>query len=116
MSFTSPAVCFCTYTQVTALWKRHVAHARKLPSEFFGGAGYWSLASKTMYTARSWTSGENFGDFLILAPFSIEGASSKSAAVQSYSTVKSVRLQLWRGVAALDADGSGVARCKGSAV
>ncbi|MGJ7506648.1 hypothetical protein ACSFBL_04305, partial [Variovorax sp. GT1P44] len=40
-------------------------------------------ASKTMRTARSMTSGENFGDFLILAPFSIEGASSKSGAVQS---------------------------------
>jgi hypothetical protein len=35
-----------------------------------------------MRTARSITSGENFGDFLILAPFSIEGASSKSGAVQ----------------------------------
>jgi predicted nucleic-acid-binding protein len=35
-----------------------------------------------MRTARSWTSGENFGDFLMLAPFSIEGASSKSGAVQ----------------------------------
>jgi hypothetical protein len=34
-----------------------------------------------MRTARSWTSGENFGDFLMLAPFSIEGASSKSGAV-----------------------------------
>ncbi|MCZ8177015.1 MAG: hypothetical protein O9343_17715, partial [Burkholderiaceae bacterium] len=44
--------------------------------------GYWSLASNTMRTARSITSGENFGDFLILAPFSIEGASSKSGAVQ----------------------------------
>jgi hypothetical protein len=32
--------------------------------------GYWSLASKTMRTARSMTSGEYFGDFLILAPFS----------------------------------------------
>src|SRR4030095_7024662 len=32
--------------------------------------GYWSLASKTMRTARSITSGENFGDFLMLAPFS----------------------------------------------
>ena len=28
---------------------------------------YWSLASKTMRTARSITSGENFGDFLMLA-------------------------------------------------
>jgi hypothetical protein len=27
------------------------------------------------------TSGENFGDFLMMAPFSIEGASSKSGAV-----------------------------------
>ena len=27
--------------------------------------GYWSLASKTMRTARSITSGENFGDFLM---------------------------------------------------
>src|SRR5438552_11948561 len=44
--------------------------------------GYWSLPSKTMRTARSCTSGENFGDFLMLAPFSIEGASSKSGAVQ----------------------------------
>src|SRR4051812_45691103 len=43
--------------------------------------GYWSLASKTMRTARSTTSGENFGDFLMSAPFSIEGASSKSGAV-----------------------------------
>jgi hypothetical protein len=34
-----------------------------------------------MRTARSTTSGENFGDFLILAPFSIEGASSKDGAV-----------------------------------
>jgi hypothetical protein len=34
-----------------------------------------------MRTARSWTSGENFGDVLMLAPFSIEGASSKSGAV-----------------------------------
>jgi hypothetical protein len=40
------------------------------------------LASKTMRTARSWTSGENFGDFLMWAPFSIEGASSKFGAVQ----------------------------------
>ncbi|MEJ8859814.1 hypothetical protein WKW79_35045, partial [Variovorax robiniae] len=39
----------------------------------------------TMRTARSMTSGENFGDFLILAPFSIEGASSKAGAVQSAS-------------------------------
>src|SRR3954469_13990386 len=30
--------------------------------------GYWSLASKTMRTARSVTSGENFGDFLMMAP------------------------------------------------
>jgi DNA replication protein DnaC len=36
-----------------------------------------------MRTARSMTSGENFGDFLIVAPFSIEGASSKSGAVQA---------------------------------
>jgi hypothetical protein len=36
-----------------------------------------------MRTARSATSGENFGDFLIMAPFSIEGASTKSGAVQS---------------------------------
>ncbi len=42
---------------------------------------YWSLASKTMRTARSITSGENFGDFLMLAPFSIVGASSESGAV-----------------------------------
>jgi hypothetical protein len=35
-----------------------------------------------MRTARSITSGENFGDFLIMAPFSIEGASSKAGAVQ----------------------------------
>ncbi|MEJ8852682.1 hypothetical protein, partial [Variovorax rhizosphaerae] len=42
----------------------------------------------TMRTARSMTSGENFGDFLILAPFSIEGASSKSGAVQSVATRK----------------------------
>jgi hypothetical protein len=35
-----------------------------------------------MRTARSATSGENFGDFLIMAPFSIEGASTKSGAVQ----------------------------------
>jgi hypothetical protein len=35
-----------------------------------------------MRTARSITSGENFGDFLMTAPFSIEGASSKSGAVQ----------------------------------
>jgi hypothetical protein len=34
-----------------------------------------------MRTARSITSGENFGDFLMLDPFSIEGASSKSGAV-----------------------------------
>jgi hypothetical protein len=38
-----------------------------------------------MRTARSWTSGENFGDFLMLAPFSIEGASSKTGAVQRRS-------------------------------
>ena len=44
--------------------------------------GYCSLASNTMRTARSWTSGEYFGDFLMLAPFSIEGASSNSGAVQ----------------------------------
>ena len=43
--------------------------------------GYWSLASTPMRTARSKTSGENFGDFLIMAPFSIDGASSKSGAV-----------------------------------
>lgn len=36
-----------------------------------------------MRTARSITSGENFGDFLILAPFSREGASSKSGAVHN---------------------------------
>jgi hypothetical protein len=36
-----------------------------------------------MRTARSWTSGENFGDFLMWAPFSIEGASSKFGAVHS---------------------------------
>jgi hypothetical protein len=35
-----------------------------------------------MRTARSITSGENFGDFLMLAPFSIEGASSNPGAVQ----------------------------------
>ncbi|WP_207205530.1 hypothetical protein, partial [Xanthomonas citri] len=35
---------------------------------------------KTMRTERSTTSGENFGDFLI-APFSNEGASSKTGAV-----------------------------------
>jgi mercuric reductase len=35
-----------------------------------------------MRTARSITSGENFGDFLMVAPFSIEGASSKDGAVQ----------------------------------
>jgi hypothetical protein len=35
-----------------------------------------------MRTARSITSGENFGDFLMLAPFSSEGASSKCGAVQ----------------------------------
>jgi hypothetical protein len=39
-----------------------------------------------MRTARSCTSGENFGDFLIMAPFSIEGASSKCGAVQSFAT------------------------------
>jgi hypothetical protein len=33
---------------------------------------YWSLASRTMRTARSITSGENFGDFHFLAPFLIE--------------------------------------------
>jgi len=44
------------------------------------------LASKTMRTARSITSGENFGDFLILAPFSREGASSKSGAVHCNSS------------------------------
>jgi len=43
--------------------------------------GYWSLASKTMRTARSTTTGENYRDFLMFAPFSIEGASSKSGAV-----------------------------------
>ena len=35
-----------------------------------------------MRTARSRISGENFGDFLILAPFSSEGASAKPGAVQ----------------------------------
>jgi hypothetical protein len=35
-------------------------------------------------TARSITSGENFGDFLIMAPLSIEGASSKGGAVQFF--------------------------------
>jgi hypothetical protein len=39
------------------------------------------LASNTIRTARSITSGENFGDFLIMAPFSIEGASSNCGAV-----------------------------------
>ena len=34
-----------------------------------------------MRTARSRISGENFGDFLILAPFSSEGASAKPGAV-----------------------------------
>ncbi len=43
--------------------------------------GYWSLSSKTIRIARSITSGENFGEFLILAPFSIEGASSRTGAV-----------------------------------
>jgi ribosomal protein S18 acetylase RimI-like enzyme len=42
-----------------------------------------------MRTARSWTSGENFGDFLMMAPFSIEGASSKTGAVH-YPTFCSV--------------------------
>jgi hypothetical protein len=32
--------------------------------------GYWSLASNTMRTARSTTSGETFGNFLIMAPSS----------------------------------------------
>jgi hypothetical protein len=45
---------------------------------------YWSLASRTMRTARSITSGENFGDFRILAPLSIEGASSRAGAVQDH--------------------------------
>ncbi|MGJ7511171.1 HAMP domain-containing protein [Variovorax sp. GT1P44] len=45
-----------------------------------------------MRTARSMTSGENFGDFLILAPFSIEGASSKSGAVQSVFTSEVTRV------------------------
>lgn len=39
------------------------------------------LCSCTMCTARSRISGENFGDFLILAPFSSEGASAKPGAV-----------------------------------
>ena len=47
-----------------------------------------------MRTARSATSGENFGDFLILAPFSIEGASSKSGAVQ-YG-VRFSEVHVWR--------------------
>jgi hypothetical protein len=34
-----------------------------------------------MRTARSTTSGENFGDFLMMAPFSNEGASSIPGAV-----------------------------------
>ena len=38
-----------------------------------------------MRTARSRISGENFGDFLILAPFSSEGASAKPGAVQAYA-------------------------------
>ena len=33
-----------------------------------GIRGYWSLASKAMHTARSTTYGENFGDFLMMAP------------------------------------------------
>jgi hypothetical protein len=41
-----------------------------------------------MRTARSITSGENFGDFLMLAPFSIEGASSKTGAVQDSKTAE----------------------------
>ena len=48
--------------------------------------GYWSLASNTMRIARSITSTENFGDFLMLAPFSIEGASSKPGAIHSRGT------------------------------
>jgi len=44
--------------------------------------GYGSLTSKTMRTARSWILGANCGDFLMVASFSIEGASSKSGAVQ----------------------------------
>jgi hypothetical protein len=45
-------------------------------------ARYGSLPSNSVCTARFWASGENFGDFLMLAQFSIEGASSKSGAVQ----------------------------------
>jgi hypothetical protein len=40
-----------------------------------------------MRTARSITSGENFWDFLMLAPFSIEGASSKAGAVHLHDAV-----------------------------
>ena len=46
-----------------------------------------------MRTARSITSGENFGDFLILAPFSIEGASSKAGAVQADLSVRHAQQQ-----------------------
>jgi hypothetical protein len=43
-----------------------------------------------MRTARSITSGENFGDFLMLAPFSIEGASSNPGAVQYSACMRSI--------------------------
>jgi hypothetical protein len=45
-----------------------------------------------MRTARSITSGENFGDFLMLAPFSIEGASSEVGAVQMLQREQSRQL------------------------
>jgi hypothetical protein len=47
-----------------------------------------------MRTARSITSGEYFGDFLILARFSIEGASSKCGAVHSALVGQHVGLEV----------------------
>jgi hypothetical protein len=48
-----------------------------------------------MRTARSRISGENFGDFLILAPFSSEGASAKPGAVHSLSFDENIESALF---------------------
>lgn len=58
----------------------------------FQACAYWSLASKTMRTARAITSGERFGDFLIMAPFSIEGALLESGGVQSVPSAAGPRV------------------------
>ena len=57
-----------------------------------------------MRTARSRISGENFGDFLILAPFSSEGASAKPGAVQIGSALREMALKVEEETALIQQD------------